>query len=71
MVADALAALPEADYVLTTAGSFDVMVEVVCEDDAQLLELLSHKIRVIPGVTSTETFVYLKLNKQHYDWGTR
>lgn len=56
---------------LTTAGSFDVMVEVVCEDDAQLLELLSHKIRVIPGVTSTETFVYLKLNKQHYDWGTR
>jgi len=57
--------------VLTTAGSFDVMVEVVCEDDAQLLELLSHKIRVIPGVTSTETFVYLKLNKQHYDWGTR
>jgi len=71
IVADALAALPEADYVLTTAGSFDVMVEVVCEDDAQLLELLSHKIRVIPGVTSTETFVYLKLNKQHYDWGTR
>jgi len=57
--------------VLTTAGSFDVMVEDVCEDDAQLLELLSHKIRVIPGVTSTETFVYLKLNKQHYDWGTR
>mgnify|MGYP001465355474 FL=1 len=56
---------------LTTAGSFDVMVEDVCEDDAQLLELLSHKIRVIPGVTSTETFVYLKLNKQHYDWGTR
>ena len=71
IVADALAALPEADYVLTTAGSFDVMVEVVCEDDAQLLELLSHKIRGIPGVTSTETFVYLKLNKQHYDWGTR
>ncbi len=56
---------------LTTAGSFDVMVEDVCEDDAQLLELLSHKSRVIPGVTSTETFVYLKLNKQHYDWGTR
>lgn len=70
-VTDALTALPEADYVLTTAGSFDVLVEVVAEDDGQLLDLLTNRIRTIPGVVSTETFVYLKLNKQHYDWGTR
>lgn len=70
-VADALCEISEVDYVVTTAGSFDVLVEVVCEGDAELLDLLMTRIRTIPGVTNTETFVYLKLNKQHYDWGTR
>ncbi|GAA8844338.1 Lrp/AsnC family transcriptional regulator [Helicobacter pylori] len=70
-VADALAEMPEVDYVVTTAGSFDLLVEVVCEDDAHLLDLLTARIRTLPGVRSTETFVYLKLNKQHYNWGTR
>ena len=64
-VADALAEMPEVDYVVTTAGSFDLLVEVVCEDDAHLLDLLTARIRTLPGVRSTETFVYLKLNKQH------
>ncbi|HYQ31900.1 MAG TPA: Lrp/AsnC ligand binding domain-containing protein, partial [Lapillicoccus sp.] len=68
---DALSAMQEVDYVVTTAGSFDLLVEVVCEDDDHLLDLLTRGIRVLPGVTSTETFVYLKLNKQHYNWGTR
>ncbi len=54
-----------------TAGSFDVIVEVVCESDDHLLELLSTRIRSIPGVRSTETFVYLKLQKQTYSWGVR
>ncbi|NHA67013.1 Lrp/AsnC family transcriptional regulator [Phycicoccus flavus] len=67
----ALSDMPEVDYVVTTAGSFDLLVEVVCEDDQHLLELLSQRIRPLPGVTTTETFVYLKLNKQHYNWGTR
>lgn len=70
-VADRLAELPEVDYVVVTAGSFDVMVEVVCEDDDHLLELLTQKIRGLPGVESTETFVYLTLRKQLYNWGTR
>jgi Lrp/AsnC family transcriptional regulator for asnA, asnC and gidA len=70
-VADQLAELPEVDYVVVTAGSFDVLVEVVCEDDDHLLDLLTHRIRGLPGVESTETFVYLKLRKQLYNWGTR
>lgn len=70
-VADRLAELPEVEYVVVTAGSFDVIVEVVCEDDDHLLELLTQKIRALPGVESTETFVYLKLRKQLYNWGTR
>ncbi len=69
-VADHLAGMDEIDYVVITAGSFDLLVEVVCEDDDQLLDILG-RIRSIPSVTTTETFVYLKLCKQTYSWGTR
>ncbi len=70
-VADAMAAIPEVDYVVITAGSFDVLVEVVCENDDHLLDLVSRRIRSVPGVRETESFVYLKLRKQLYNWGTR
>lgn len=70
-VAEALAALPAVDYVVLTAGSFDILAEVVCESDDDLLALLNSEIRDIDGVRSTETFVYLKLHKQLYNWGTR
>jgi len=70
-VADRLAEISDIDYVVITAGSFDLLVEAVCEDDDALLDLVSSRIRAIPGVRSTETFVYLKLRKQHYNWGTR
>ena len=70
-VADALAEMPEIDYLVITAGSFDVLVEAVCEDDDHLLELVGRRIRAVPGVRSTETFVYMKMRKQHYNWGTR
>ena len=70
-LADWLAAIAEVDYVVITAGGFDVLAEVVCEDDDHLLEVLNHKIRALPGVRATETFVYLKLRKQLYNWGTR
>jgi Lrp/AsnC family transcriptional regulator, regulator for asnA, asnC and gidA len=70
-VADLLAEMAEVDYVVVTAGSFDLLAEVVCEDDDHLLELITQRIRTIPGVASTETFVYLSLRKQLYNWGTR
>ena len=70
-VADTLASIPEIDYVVFTSGSFDLLFEIVCEDDERLLALLNDKVRCIPGVRSTETFVYLKLQKQTYAWGTR
>jgi Lrp/AsnC family transcriptional regulator, regulator for asnA, asnC and gidA len=69
-VADALAGFDEVDYVVVTAGSLDVLVEVVCEDDDRLLDTVS-RIRDVDGVESTETFVYLGLRKQTYAWGTR
>jgi Lrp/AsnC family transcriptional regulator for asnA, asnC and gidA len=70
-VAAALAEVPEIDYVVICAGGYDLLVELVCTDDDHLLSLLNDTIRSIEGVTATETFVYLKLAKQTYAWGTR
>jgi len=70
-IADALASLDEVEYVVITAGSFDLLVEIVCEDDDHLLEMINKRILALPGVRSTESFVYLKLRKQTYTWGTR
>lgn len=70
-VAEEVAKIDEVDYVVITAGSFDILLELVCEDDDHLLRVLSERIRVLPGVRDTETFVYLKLAKQTYAWGTR
>lgn len=70
-VAEKIADIDAVAYVVLTAGTFDAIVEVVCEDDAELLELLNTEIRSVPGVMSTETLVYLKLVKQQYNWGTR
>lgn len=69
--ADALVAMPEVDYVVICAGNFDILAEVVAEDDDHLLEVINRKVRAVPGVRSAETFVYLKLRKQIYTWGTR
>lgn len=71
IVSDAIAEIDAVEYVVLTAGSFDMLAEVVCEDDDSLLELLNDKIRAIPGVVQTEVFTYLQLKKQQYNWGTR
>lgn len=70
-IVEKLSAMHEVDYVVVTAGSFDILAEVVCADDDDLLHLLNDDIRTIDGVRSTESFVYLKLAKQTYTWGTR
>ena len=70
-VADQLRDMPEIDYLVITAGGFDLLAEVVCEDDDHLLEVINRRVRAVPGVRHTETFVYLKLCKQIYTWGTR
>lgn len=70
-VADALEEVPEIDYLVISAGSFDILAELIVTDDAELLDLINGRIRAVTGVRSTETFVYLKLRKQIYTWGTR
>jgi Lrp/AsnC family transcriptional regulator, regulator for asnA, asnC and gidA len=70
-VAEEVASFPEVDYVVITAGTYDVLIEVVCEDNAALLDFLADRLRAIDGVRDTETFVYLRMVKQTYQWGTR
>jgi len=70
-IADKIAKIDEVDYVVVTAGSCDIIAEVVVEDDSHLLQLVNGQIRTIEGITRTESFLYLKLVKQTYDWGAR
>ena len=60
--------LPEVSKVVVTAGGFDVLIEVICEDDEHLVKLINENIRALPGVQTTETFVYLQEEKQIYEW---
>jgi Lrp/AsnC family transcriptional regulator, regulator for asnA, asnC and gidA len=69
-VAEEIARWVEADYVVITAGQFDILVELVCADRRELLDL-TNRIRAVDGVVSTESFLYLELWKQLYDWGAR
>ena len=71
LVADKIAAIEEANYVVMTAGSFDIIAELIAVDDDALVHLLNDSIRSIPGVTEVETFLYLKLSKQTYAWGAK
>jgi len=70
-VAEAMEGMKEVDYLVVCAGQYDILAEVTAEDDEHLLEIVNRRIRAIPGIRSTETFVYLKLRKQIYTWGTR
>jgi Lrp/AsnC family transcriptional regulator for asnA, asnC and gidA len=70
-VASRVAEFPEVDYVVITAGTYDILIETVCEDNEGLLRFLAERLRTIDGVRDTETFVYLRMVKQSYQWGTR
>lgn len=70
VVAAAVAESVDVDYVVITAGRYDLLVEVVAPDAAALLDLVTGAIRDVPGVVSTEILTYLKLVKQTYTWGT-
>ncbi len=69
MVAAAVSACPEAEYVLITAGRYDVLAEVLCEDNESLLSLVNDRLRSIDGVASTEVFSVLKTEKMTFSWG--
>jgi Lrp/AsnC family transcriptional regulator for asnA, asnC and gidA len=70
-VAANLALIDQVDYVVLCAGSFDILVELLCESDEHLLSLVNDSIRVVPGVRSAEMFPYLRIVKESYGSGMR
>ena len=70
-IAQELTTIPELAYVVVTLGTFDILVEAVCENDEHLIELIATRIRTIPGITHTESLLYAGLYKDLYNWGTR
>ncbi|MCT1476829.1 Lrp/AsnC family transcriptional regulator [Microbacterium sp. p3-SID336] len=70
-IAEELTAITELAYVVVTLGTFDILVEAVCEDDDHLIDLIATRIRTIPGVVHTESLLYAGLYKDLYNWGTR
>jgi Lrp/AsnC family transcriptional regulator, regulator for asnA, asnC and gidA len=70
-IAEEIAALDEVTYLVVTAGRFDMVCEVVCEDNEHLLKVLTGSLAAIDGIRSTETLVELRFVKESYQWGTR
>jgi Lrp/AsnC family transcriptional regulator for asnA, asnC and gidA len=70
-VARRLAEVDQIEYVVITAGSYDVLLEVVCSSEDELLDTISDGIRSVEGVRETETFVHLRTEKNVYLWGRR
>jgi len=70
-IAERIAALDEVTYLVVTAGRFDLVCEVVCEDNDHLLRVLTERLAAIDGIRSTETLVELRFVKESYQWGTR
>ena len=68
-VCAAVTAFPETSYVVAIAGSFDVLVEVVCRDTAHFTELLTQRLHQVDGVVSAESFLVLEIHKMAYGWG--
>jgi Lrp/AsnC family transcriptional regulator, regulator for asnA, asnC and gidA len=65
-----LARIVEIEYVVATAGSFDVLAELVCATEEELLGVLN-EVRSIPEVRELETFMHLRTEKNVFAWGQR
>ncbi|WP_290515170.1 Lrp/AsnC family transcriptional regulator [Aeromicrobium sp.] len=70
-VATELSTMEKLDYIVITTGRFDILAELVAESDDELLDIVSQQISAIDKVVTTETFVYLRLEKQTYAWGVK
>jgi Lrp/AsnC family transcriptional regulator, regulator for asnA, asnC and gidA len=64
-IAELVSTWPETTYVVISAGSYDMLIEVVCADNAELL-LLVERLRAVEGVRTTESFIYISRHKLNY-----
>lgn len=68
-IAEELGKFPEVSYVVICTGTHDLLIEVGCRDNDHLLSLISDKLAKVKGVREMETFVYLRIVKNTYQWG--
>ena len=72
-VAERLGASAEVVYVLWVSGRFDLLVEIVCDDEARFLAFLSSEIHDRDDIAAVETMTGLKNFKNQFllksDWG--
>lgn len=66
-VTERLLAMPEVSFVVVTSGEFNLIVEVGCVSSDELYQFVVN-LRRLPGVQSSETFVYLNVLQQRYQW---
>lgn len=62
-IAAELAIVPEFDFVVCTAGEYDVFVEAVCTDDLHLLRVVDRHLRSRNDIASLSTYNYLSVVK--------
>ena len=65
-VAASLAVLQETSWVSVTTGAFDIFTWVTLPSSVELGTFLNTKVRTVPGVRRTETFVNLQIPKRNY-----
>ncbi|MEZ5218089.1 MAG: Lrp/AsnC family transcriptional regulator [Ilumatobacteraceae bacterium] len=70
VVAERLQAIDDIDYLVVTAGSFDLLREVVVAFDEDCSILTNQIRRAVAGVVATESFIYLDLQEQTYSGPT-
>jgi Lrp/AsnC family transcriptional regulator for asnA, asnC and gidA len=63
-----IVALTEVRWVAATTGPFDIVAEGFFASPDHLHEFIRGKLSQIPGVTSVETSVILKLEKFSFNW---
>ncbi len=68
-IADQIASFDEVIYLVLVTGSYDLIVEVVCRDKNHFMDFMMKKLHAVEGVRDTETFIYLRIAKESYDWG--
>jgi Lrp/AsnC family transcriptional regulator for asnA, asnC and gidA len=64
-IAELVSTWRETTYVVISAGSFDLLIELVCTDNNDLLRVVE-RLRAVDGVRSTETFIYISRHKLNY-----
>ena len=65
-IADKITTIKQVEYIILTAGMFDLMAELVCKDYEELLSVL-RELRSLPEIQTTELNLILETRKLVYN----